>query len=193
MQTSRTEQIWSVLNIVNSSDLVTDTTLNDLLMGTFPDALEKTATTYTLMLKTIFEMAIYQSENDLVHTLLQKGFSPNFCGDWNTTPLMWASYLHNTSLVQLLLAYGADASVKSFSQKTAQNFEHAPLNCPETRFMQNRKAEIDAQVRAGVFKKDSGTTNKTIFRRTRQKDNGRGMDELLKTIKKKDDDQFPAD
>ena len=191
MTTPFNKQIWDILNVIHTDDALHDTSIQQWMAGVFGKEMTDHAFQEACMLRTLFEMAVFEGLEDLLHQLLQRGFPANIIGDWGTTPLMWATYCGHTQLLPLLIAYGADATQLSFSQKQAQDFANPSLavqKLPESVAMKARKDQIHEQVLAGYFRPIS-TTSGGVPQKTmpqRQSNNGKGVDELFKKLQKKE-------
>jgi len=180
----------SIFDLLQTVDTPQAQELQQWIASMFPKTNDRASFLLATQLEKLFEMAIYENQIDTVHLLLQQGVPPNMRSDWGTTPLMWATCLGHTQIVNLLLAYGADQHAKSFSGILAADFSKNNLDqLPEYKTIMDRQALIHAQVQAGYLKplgtqsatSDDDSQN-TPPKRQRQIDNGKGVDELLKKM-----------
>ena len=180
----------SIFDLLQTVDTPQAHDLQKWIASMFPKANDRASFLLAIQLEKLFEMAVYENQPDTIHLLLQQGLPPDMRDDWGTTPLMWASCLGYTQIINLLKTYGADQYAKSFSGKVATDFNpHMDSNLPEYKTIIKRRAEIHAQVKAGYLKPfgsetpatDGGPQNK-LKKRQRQIDNGKGMDEVFKKM-----------
>ena len=182
----------SIFDLLQVSDTPQAKELQLWVSAMFPKTNEQASFSLAVQLEKLFEMAIYENQIDTVHLLLQQGIPPNIQSDWGTTPLMWATCLGYNQIEDLLISYGADQHLESFSGKVASDFKkNTTKNLPEYTFIVNRQNMIREQIKAGYLKRfgstsssTSGTHNQnTTPKRQRQIDNGKGIDEVFKKMK----------
>ena len=183
------EAVQSVFDLLQNQDTSVGKSIRAWLVNSFPKEVEQSAVQLVLQLQKLFEMAVFENEVETVHALLQQGFPPDIKGDWQTTPLMWASCLGYNQIVKLLIGYGADQNIVCFSGKTIQDLRKS-VSSKEYQAILKRKEEIHAQVVAGCLRplssvtSDSGQPQNKKKEFVRQIDNGKGIDELFKKMKK---------
>ena len=112
----------SIFDLLQTADTPQAKELQHWISSMFPKANDRASFSLAIQLAKLFEMAIYENQIDTIHLLLQQGISPNIRADWGTTPLMWACCLGHKRIVELLISYGADQHLKSFSGKVALDF-----------------------------------------------------------------------
>lgn len=184
----------SIFDLLQPVQTPQENDLRKWLGHTFPYATEQTAFQLAIQLERLFEMAVFENQIDDVHMLLQQGIPPNLRFDWGLTPLMWTNCLNYDEISDLLLMYGANPSLKSFSGIKAANFKNLnrKQNSIEYKAILKRRAEIHEMVRAKYLKPladISATNEKTYYKKPakksqRQIDNGTGVDEILKKLSK---------
>jgi len=180
----------SIFDLLQTVDTPQAQELQQWIALMFPKTNDRASFLLATQLEKLFEMAIYENQVDTVHLLLQQGVPPNMRSDWGTTPLMWATCLGYTQIVNLLLTYGADQHAKSFSGILAADFSNnKSTQSPEYKAIMDRRALIHAQVTAGYLKPlgaqsstSEDASQNTPPKRQRQIDNGKGVDELFKQM-----------
>ena len=190
---TKEEAIRSIFDLMQSEVGTPAEAVQAWLVRVFPSKAEHSAVQLVSQLEKLFEMAVFENEVDTVHVLLQQGFPPDVLGDWQTTPLMWATCLGHDKIATLLKGFGANSEAVCFSGKKAKDFQRR-ADFPEYQAILRRKEEIHAQVMAGALKPFLGTTGAASGESTerkkpkavRQIDNGKGVDELFKRMKSKE-------
>jgi len=187
------ESMQSIFDLITTPDDLDTQNVLGWMNTLFPQTVARSAFQTVVCLNRLFEFAIFENQIEIVHLLLQKGLPPDIPGDWNTTPLMWASCLKYDRIASLLIDYGANQRAKCHSGKTAADFEKSERlhQIPEYQFILARQKEIHAQVTGKkIFKKSNKAHSSVQTKPTkeapenRQINNGRGMDEMLKKLKK---------
>jgi len=190
---TQTEPIQSIFDLITTPDDLDTQNILGWMNTLFPQTVARSAFQTVVCLNRLFEFAIFENQIEIVHLLLQKGLPPDIPGDWGTTPLMWATCLKYDRIASLLIDYGANQRAKCHSGKTATDFEESEQLCqtPEYQFILARQKEIHAQTTSKkIFKKpgkahvSSETKHPKEAPIKKQINNGKGMDEMLKKLKK---------
>ena len=190
---TQTESIQSIFDLITTPDDSDTQHILSWMNTLFPQTVARSAFQTVICLNRLFELALFENQIEIVHLLLQKGLPPDIPGDWGTTPLMWATCLQYDRIASLLIDYGANQRAKCYSGKTAADFKKSDSlhQTPEYQFILARQKEIHAQATSQkLFKKPGKPHDSTSAKRTkespgkRQINNGKGMDEMLKKLKK---------
>ena len=186
----KSEAVRSVFDLLEEQDMPFAASIRAWLLNSFPRDVEQRSIHLVLQLEKLFEMAVFENEVETVHVLLQQGFPPDIKGDWQTTPLMWASCLGYDRIASLLIGYGANQFAPCFSGHALRDLRKA-VSSPEYQYILKRREEIHAQVVAGCLKplssvgSESGSEQPQNKKKefVRQINNGKGIDELFKKMK----------